>query len=177
LTSWFSFKTILQDDCSSELSTVNWSKLEIDPGKGLAAVYTPYNIVFGGGERYLLSTVAAMQQIGYNVTVLKLSTNVCKTVEDLFNVASGLQVSLTPEKTSLKSIDVVNGLLPPEEYNKYSLFFSLGNAKLPDVEGIGYINFFMNQFPFDLDRDITAAEVHAFSTYDYVLLNSEFSQR
>ena len=42
---------------------VDWGALPKDPGQKRAAVFTPYNIVFGGGERYLL-TAAAVMQVG-----------------------------------------------------------------------------------------------------------------
>ena len=40
---------------------VDWNSMPKDPSVGMAAVFTPYNIVFGGGERYLLAIVASMQ--------------------------------------------------------------------------------------------------------------------
>ena len=43
---------------------VDWAAMEEDPGLKRAAVFTPYNLVVGGGERYLLSVVLAFQ-VGY----------------------------------------------------------------------------------------------------------------
>ena len=43
---------------------VDWAAMERDPGLKRAAVFTPYNLVVGGGERYLLSVVQAFQ-VGY----------------------------------------------------------------------------------------------------------------
>ena len=53
----------------------------------------------------------------------------------------------------------------------------LGNEKLPVLMGLGHVNMYMCQFPFDLDRPAQPQHVKAFSTYDYVLLNSEFTDR
>lgn len=58
---------------------------------------------------------------------------------------------------------------------KYSAFMSLGNGKIAHVQGIGHVNFYMCQFPFDLDRLMMPIEWHVMSSYDYVLLNSEFT--
>ena len=40
---------------------VDWAAMQSDPGLNRAAVFTPYNLVVGGGERYLLSVVLAFQ--------------------------------------------------------------------------------------------------------------------
>lgn len=58
---------------------------------------------------------------------------------------------------------------------QYSLFFLLGNEKYPTVEGIGLVNFYMCQFPFDLNRTVSTGYRTALASYDYVLLNSRFS--
>jgi hypothetical protein len=65
----------------------------------------------------------------------------------------------------------------PREDPSYSLFLSLGNDKLPTFAGIGHVNMYMCQFPFDLDRPPRPGTTKALSTYDYVLLNSEYTDR
>ena len=40
---------------------------------------------------------------------------------------------------------------------------------------MGLLNIYMCQFPFDLDAFVKDDELSAFSGYDYVLLNSQFS--
>jgi glycosyltransferase involved in cell wall biosynthesis len=158
-------------------SKVNWSTLPIDPNLKQAAMYTPYNIVVGGGERYLLSTVASMQRQGYHVTILTNNQNVCQSSSEAVNVAQDLHLSLDMSMLQFRIVATVDGMLPTQEYNRYSLFFLLGNEKLPQIPGIGFVNFYMNQFPFDLDRTPTGREVYNLSTYDYVLLNSEYSYK
>ena len=44
-------------------------------------------------------------------------------------------------------------------------------------QGLGAVNFYMCQFPFDLARPSPPAHLEALSTYDYVLLNSGFTDR
>ena len=57
----------------------------------------------------------------------------------------------------------------------YSLFMSLGNDKLPTFAGLGHVSMYMCQFPFDLGRPTRPGTVKALASYDYVLLNSEFT--
>jgi hypothetical protein len=59
----------------------------------------------------------------------------------------------------------------------YSLFMSLGNDKLPTFAGLGHVSMYMCQFPFDLGSPTRPGTVKALASYDYVLLNSEFTDR
>ena len=43
------------------------------------------------------------------------------------------------------------------------------------VWGIGLLNIFMCQFPFDLDAGVETKVLAVLAGYDYVLLNSQFS--
>ena len=54
---------------------------------------------------------------------------------------------------------------------------SLGNDKLPTFAGLGHVSMYMCQFPFDLGRPTRPGTVKALASYDYVLLNSEFTDR
>ena len=54
---------------------------------------------------------------------------------------------------------------------------SLGNDKLPTYAGLGHVSFYMCQFPFDLVRPPRPGTTKAFASYDYVLLNSEYTDR
>ncbi|KAL4444085.1 hypothetical protein ABPG75_011822 [Micractinium tetrahymenae] len=155
---------------------VPWGTMPRDPAKNRAAVYTPYNIVFGGGERYLLTVVQVMQEMGYLVDVLVRTHNLCSSTDQLLRVASGLRVQLKPDMVALRQVEVKGThIQAPQE--GYSLFMLLGNEKLPTFAGIGHVNFYMCQFPFDLNRAPLPGTTKALSTYDYVLLNSEYTDR
>ena len=155
---------------------VDWETMTRDPNGGLAAVFTPYDILFGGGERYLLSAVAALQTEGYFVDVLVEKDNACNSTTHLVHVAKGLRVDLDPARVALKTVvkDHAKRTLFVSNH-LYSVFFELGNEKAPLAHGIGFVNFYMCQFPFDLDRAIEDVDVSALASYDYVLLNSRFS--
>ncbi|EFN56792.1 expressed protein [Chlorella variabilis] len=159
--------------------SVPWDQLPRDPGKKRAAVFTPYNIVFGGGERYLLSVVAVLQDMKYNVDVLVFRRNVCQTKEQLLKVAAGLRVALNPDLLSIHVVGAqgIHLQAPTTTLTEYSVFMSLGNDKLPTYAGLGHVSFYMCQFPFDLVRPPRPGTTKAFASYDYVLLNSEYTDR
>lgn len=58
-----------------------------------------------------------------------------------------------------------------------SPFVSQHGLYVLQVQGIGLLNIFMCQFPFDLDAYIDSAGLATLSGYDYVLLNSKFSYK
>jgi len=142
----------------------------------IAAVYTPYNVVAGGGERYLLSAALAFQSMGYFVHLLVDVSNTCRSTEDALQVISRLNIPLDTSRLEFhRVISNVRSIQAPRK--EYDLFFLLGNEKVPEREGLGLINFYMCQFPFDLDRPVPQELVTIFSGYHYVLLNSGFSHK
>ncbi|KAI7842484.1 hypothetical protein COHA_003838 [Chlorella ohadii] len=140
---------------------VDWSALPRDPAQKRAAVFTPYNI-----------------EMGYSVDVLTFPRNVCRSKEEVLRVAEGLRVSLDPSRLRyFNNVTQQAIFLRGAPQESYSVFMLLGNDKLPIVVGLGHVNFYMCQFPFDLHRPARVGAVKAFATYDYVILNSEFTDR
>lgn len=102
---WLSHRSLLASPAANNCySTIDWGALPADPKTGVSAVFSPYNIVFGGGERYLLMAVAVLQQMGYAVHVLILEDNSCQTVAQLMEVAQGLRVPIDPAKVELHHV-------------------------------------------------------------------------
>eukprot|EP00955_Chlamydomonas_euryale_P004644 49736-Chlamydomonas_euryale.AAC.7 len=121
-----------------------WKEYDDSSGAQHAAVFTPYHITPGGGEKYLLSAVEAMQSMGYFVTIYVRPFNRCASKADLMQTASFLRVTLDESKVSLQ--------IWTDDAPRVHVFFVLGNEKHPQVAPIGMVNMFMCQFPFDLDR-------------------------
>ncbi|KAJ8602629.1 hypothetical protein CTAYLR_004084 [Chrysophaeum taylorii] len=141
-----------------------------------SAVATPYHLVPGGGEKYLLSVVRALQTIDHFVDVLVTPENKCGTkrcVEHAAKVlgvelrADGFQVCVDPfSKFAAAKLDA-----DPQ----YLTFFLLGNDKLPSIPALGQISVYMNQFPFDGAKRVSRKAVAHLSTYDAVVFNSLYS--
>jgi hypothetical protein len=92
----------------------------------MAAVFTPYHITPGGGEKYLLSTVQAMQSMGFSVDILIRPDNLCQAVPCVMEVATALRVTLDPTRFS---VHVVHNDAYRIYAGPYDLFFALGNEK------------------------------------------------
>jgi glycosyltransferase involved in cell wall biosynthesis len=139
----------------------------------IAAVYTPYHITPGGGERYLLTSAYVFQKMGFVVHILVDINNKCQNINQLMVVSKFLRISLVPERTKLLSGYSYERLKPRK---RIKVFFLLGNSKLPQTPGIGNdLNIYQCQFPFDLDRAPTESEIRDMTTYDIVLLNSAYT--
>jgi hypothetical protein len=66
-----------------------------------ALVLTPYDVIPGGGENYLLRSVSLLQKIGYVVDLMVLDDNACTTLACVRSTASFLRVDLDYKKVQL----------------------------------------------------------------------------
>lgn len=113
------------------------ARQEAPAGAGVVAVYTPYGLTVGGGERYvftLLDTIA--KQYGLTPVIVtaepysKLRINqLCQA----FELESDIQIMMLS--------DFLKGPAP-------EFFFALGNHPYPPLDGAGKFNVFICQFPF-----------------------------
>lgn len=73
---------------------VDWAYPTGPSAERTAAVYTPYHLTLGGGERYLLYSAAVLQHLGYRTDVIVAPGNTCNTSQRLLSIAQGLRVPL-----------------------------------------------------------------------------------
>ena len=143
-----------------------------DNGSSLkqAYVYTPYNLVPGGGERYILSVAIGLVKLKYKVTLL---TECRYSKIRLRNIATDLNLDIT----LIEEID----LLPKYELslkkeNIQDLFVVMGNTALPEIEPIGLDNIYHCQFPFPIhDASFILRSRKNITGYDKVIVNSHFT--
>lgn len=158
---------------SCTLKALDWDLIEKRKLSKQAAVYTPYALVPGGGERYLLTFIVALQELDYHVHLLVEQNNPVLESAGLDALAQTMGI---PLKQALVEIHVMASVSKDLVFDKrYDVFFSLGNSKFPQMKSIGSVNFYMCQFPFDLSRPAQNYEIRNLMSYDYVLLNSEYT--
>lgn len=151
-----------------------------------AAVSSAMDITPGGGERYLLEAAIVFQRLSCEVTLLLFEPNQC-TGGDCVNRTAfmlGLR-NLDVDAIKVASLNVqrhpkrpVRGLHGSAERlirRDFDIFFFLGNDRAPRTPGLGRLNLYMCQFPFDWYRDMYPFEERNLATYDHVLLNSNFT--
>lgn len=143
------------------------SPLDVEPPPfaRTAVLYTPYQLVPGGGERYLLS-IAQLLSRTYRTTLLtpeKYSSH------RLRRIAHELGLDLSRvQLENVANVSRVSGC---------DVFFAMGNQPLPPIAAIGRRNIFICQFPFSIHPNHVASLWGALDGYDDVVVYSEFSAR
>lgn len=128
-------------------------------------LYTPYNLVPGGGERYLLTIAAGLAQVA-NVT---LATQ---------HPFSRLRLRTMGRELSLDLDGVrIMTLAQATESSPYDGTIVMGNEALPAIAGLGKRNIFLCQFPFPTPQGVLNDRRRYADDYEEVVVYSPFVQR
>jgi glycosyltransferase involved in cell wall biosynthesis len=147
------------------------SRLTLDsqtPPKAIVSVgqtvviYTPFDLVFGGGEKYILSVAHAYSFSGFR-TILATKARYSR----VRLMALGLDFGLDLGLVELSTLDEVR--------SPVDIFITMGNEVYPPVEPIGKINIHHCQFPFPPESQ-TDEQVSRLNKVDYVVVNSEYTK-
>jgi GT2 family glycosyltransferase len=129
-------------------------------------VYTPYQLVPGGGERYLLVLARVLAGSG-SCTLL---------FPDRY---SRLRIGQLARELGVP----ISDHLVTEVWDRrrrdfdFDYFVALGNEVTPLMEGVGRTNIYVCQFPFPAPARVLRSRVPADRTYHQVFVYSEFSAR
>jgi GT2 family glycosyltransferase len=127
-------------------------------------IYTPYQMVPGGGERYLLMLAAALAGSGPCTLLFPDRYSRLR----IHQVAQELGVPL-PDHLATGVWDRRRGAWD------FDYFVALGNEVTPPVAGVGRSNIYVCQFPFPAPRRILKSRAGADRTYQHTFVYSEFS--
>lgn len=128
------------------------------------AIYTPYQVIAGGGERYLFSLAnLAWHKFGAHITFI------------------------TPDRySSLRYASALRDLgLPQFPYNvdtlsnidkPYDASIIMANELMPPIKGLGKNNLYHCQFPFPMSPRQFDSRLGNLPTYKRVVVNSEFTK-
>lgn len=130
-----------------------------------AVLFTPYALVPGGGERYLL-TCAQMLSRSYRTTIV---TPERYSVYRLRALAAALAIDIGP--VSLEPLSALPRLADCD------VFIALGNETQPPIAAFGKRSIFACQFPFPMDVEKMAAWWGRLEGYDDVVVYSHFAAR
>ncbi len=128
-------------------------------------LYTPYPLIPGGGERYLLTIAAGLASVA----------NVVLATPHPF---SRLRLRTLGRELSL-DLDAVHLMTLAEatEGKRYDTTLVMGNEALPGIPGQGERNIFLCQFPFPAPRPVLKAWSSHAGDYEQVVVYSPFVQR
>lgn len=142
----------------------------------ISAIYTPYHLTAGGGEKVVLHMVLALQRLtGGRVDLVVRSNNVCKRKACVRKLAEALGVS---------GIDWyrirVRELTPA--LKDYLVWIHMANTLFPLEKSRGVFGVYHCQFPFDYNDfyhrlDLLQTDIETLSTYEMVYLNSKYTAK
>ena len=134
---------------------------------GLPSVllYTPYNLVPGGGERYLLTIAAGLAEVA-NVTLATLHP-----YSRLRLRTMGRELSLNLDAVRIATLDQAANSAT------YEASIVMGNEALPGIPGQGKHNIYLCQFPFPVPQQVLNDRRKYADDYEQVMVYSPFVQR
>ena len=136
-----------------------------------SAVFTPFKLTPGGGEKVVLTFARKFQELtGGHVDLLVKPRNVCKRLKCIKELARALVVDgIDWDRLSVK---VFSRARP-----WYNIWFMIGNTLTPQISSRGRFNIYHCQFPFDMGFMKSPFEgLRILATYDVVYLNSEYTK-
>lgn len=132
-----------------------------------AAVYTPYELVPGGGERVLVELCECLSAaLGHRAVVLATPYRYSATRLSQIGRAFGFD-QLVAEPRLWDALENV----------EMDLNFVLGNAAVPPVRGRASVNIYICQFPFVTPQHYVNERVGWLDSFDEVWVYSEFARR
>jgi GT2 family glycosyltransferase/glycosyltransferase involved in cell wall biosynthesis len=131
-------------------------------GGPTVVIYTPFDLVFGGGEKYILSVANAYSLSGFR-TILATRARYSRVRLLALGHDFGLDLGLV----ELATLDEVR--------YPVDIFVTMGNEVYPPVEPIGKINIHHCQFPFPPESQ-TNEQVSRLNKVDCVVVNSEYTK-
>ena len=132
------------------------------PGRPAVVLFTPYHLVPGGGERYLLTVAAGLART-MNVT---LATEHPYSRLRLLKLGQDLGLSL--QGVAVATVDALARLGP------FDWSVAMGNEVLPPRAALARRNVFVCQFPFPASADWLGRHVGLMAGYERVVLYSPF---
>lgn len=153
---------------------VNWSNRQ-KPTTKLAAFYTHYDLKPGGGERNLITFARALQTSGYSIFLLVSPSNSVQTHDDFLRLCRQMDILIDP--ITIMVTPIINHQIAVDAKLKFDVYVSVGNDKFPVTRGIGYVNIYICQFPFDLMKGWQTHEEMTFFSYDVIIVYSEYVYR
>jgi GT2 family glycosyltransferase/glycosyltransferase involved in cell wall biosynthesis len=133
-------------------------------GRKRVALYTPFTLTPGGGERYLLSVAQALAFLADVTLVTEARCSVMR----LQQVGMALQLDVSA--LALATLD--EALAGPA----FDLAFVIGNAVLPSLPGLGRRNIYICQFPFPM-LDLDAVQWRPnWDRFERVIVYSDYAR-
>jgi GT2 family glycosyltransferase/glycosyltransferase involved in cell wall biosynthesis len=128
-----------------------------------AGLFTPYNIIPGGGERYLLTIAEALSGT-HSITLI--------TPERV----SSFRIANVAKELGLQLSDIHVATLQEVQKDSFSLWIAMGNAIVPPAKAQGKLSILVLQFPFPLTSQSIEQGRQWWTEYDLVVTYSRYAR-
>ena len=162
---WGTYIERRRDEASVRVTLPPPLREPVDASAGTAVLYTPYQIIPGGGERYLLG-IAHWLSRRYRTFVLTPERYSSYRLRGI-----GLELELDLSEIRLAPIADLS------KYADCDVFVAMGNEALPALEPVGRRKLYVCQFPFPMQAGQVARSWGHLENYDDVIVYSEYSKR
>ena len=148
------------------LNSVKNALTPINAGEKTVAVYLPYEIIPGGGEKYILS-IASVASAGDTVVIV------------VPHITSVLRIKSVMAELDVPHFNFRVITLAQSKTERFGLFFLIGNELFPQMSGLGDRSFYVCQFPFQVDHGTLSQRFDArhHQTYESYIAYSDFVKR
>lgn len=137
----------------------------VDENRPRVLLHSPYPLIVGGGERYLL-TIAERLSRRFRVGFAP-GAAYSRLRFDAVAEALGLDLS---------GVELLEGITTAAGYGA-DVFIAMGNVIAPPWENVAARGVFICQFPFPADQATTASARHLLQRYDRIVAYSDFARR
>jgi hypothetical protein len=143
------------------------------------ALFNPFGMNPGTGERYLLSFIDAFRKLDALVEVIVFDDSHCYQGDCVEETAKNMRLRSTLDDFNVRLVSTTATSL--SEFDDYDVFVCIGLSKFPLVPTmypIGkLVNIYICQFPIDWRRGMKDIDnkVDRWAAYDLVLVNSEYT--
>ena len=148
----------------------------ISSNKKLIGIYSPYDYSLGGGENYIAKIMNYFIEKDYFIIFFNF-TEAPKSKKILtYYLNNNSKYVFSVSDKFIKDVNFINKIDKMLDY-----FIIMNNYSLPNIKGIGKINIYHCQFPFDYNNDNHfIQELIKNSTinfYNTIIVNSEFTYK
>ena len=134
-----------------------------EQSKKTAGVYTPYDLVPGGGERYLLTFAEYLASEDYKVFLV---------LDEIYSQLRLKQI-VRELDISLDNI-VITTYSEAQNMTTFDVFVAMGNSLVPYVSALGNFNIYICQFPFPQEEKNIYENSKHLTQYQKVIVYSNF---
>jgi GT2 family glycosyltransferase/glycosyltransferase involved in cell wall biosynthesis len=137
----------------------------LDTSRKTLAIYLPFELIPGGGEKFALSIAEEFAQAAEIVVIFNEKQSILR----FMSVTAEMGFGSLPFKCM--TLEESRAVAP------FDVFILLGNELFPSKNGLGRRNYFICQFPFPVPHEYLSCHEHKADDYECYIVYSQYVRR